>query len=129
MTAVSLTGSAPAARLRVDIDSARQRLLGLNQSEPRLATLLVGRQPSAEAYRKSIERTMKRVAIDHLGVDLSDDVSPERFAQQLDQLSRDPDVTGVLVLMPLPDHLPLSLVFSHLSPLKDVDGITPVNAG
>ncbi len=72
---------------------------------------------------------MKRVTIDHLAVDLPEDISPERFARQLDELSRDPELTGVLVLMPLPEHLPISLVFSHLSPLKDVDGITPVNAG
>ena len=72
---------------------------------------------------------MKRVGIDHVAIDLGGDVSPERFSSQLDDLSRDPDVTGVLVLMPLPEHLPLRLVFAHLSPLKDVDGITPVNAG
>lgn len=129
MPAELLNGAELAAQLRVDIDSARDRLHGLKQAAPRLATVLVGRNPSAEAYRKSIERTMKRALIEHTAVDLPGDISAGRFTTQLDELSRDPAITGILVLMPLPDHLPLTLVFPHLSPLKDVDGITPVNAG
>lgn len=129
MAARLLNGAPLAAQLRIDIDAAKERLAGLKQPEPRLATILAGRDPSAEAYRRSIARTMKRVSIEHLAIDLPSAISPELFIKRLDEVSRDPSITGVLALMPLPEHLPLSLVFSHLSPLKDVDGITPVNAG
>jgi methylenetetrahydrofolate dehydrogenase (NADP+)/methenyltetrahydrofolate cyclohydrolase len=96
---------------------------------PRLVTLLVGGHPSAEAYRNSIDRTMKRVGIEHLPRTLPASASEAELVRELHELRADPAVTGVLVLMPLPDHLPLSLVYEHLSPLKDVDGITPTNAG
>ena len=96
---------------------------------PTLATVLVGDDPSARAYRLSIERTLSRVSIAHVAVDLSLEVDCAAFSARIDQLSSDGSITGVLVLMPLPAHLPASLVYEHLSPLKDVDGITPLNAG
>jgi methylenetetrahydrofolate dehydrogenase (NADP+) / methenyltetrahydrofolate cyclohydrolase len=96
---------------------------------PTLATVLVGDDPSARAYRLSIERTLSRVSIAHEAVDLPLEVDCAAFSARIDQLSSDGSITGVLVLMPLPAHLPASLVYEHLSPLKDVDGITPLNAG
>lgn len=91
--------------------------------------MLVGDDPSARAYRSSIERTLGRVAIDHVAVDLPDSIDQAAFSAEIQRLSGDPGTTGVLVLMPLPAHLPQSVVYESLSPLKDVDGITPVNAG
>jgi methylenetetrahydrofolate dehydrogenase (NADP+)/methenyltetrahydrofolate cyclohydrolase len=129
MTARILTGAPLAAQLRQDVETARIRLVNLKQPSPCLATLRVGRDLSAEAYRRSIERTMKRTQIVHRAVDLPTETSPDEFAAALEVLSVDPAVTGVLVLMPLPDHLSVSTIFQHLSPFKDVDGITPVNAG
>lgn len=96
---------------------------------PTLATVQVGDDPSARAYRLSIERTLARVEIAHEAVDLPLDIAHNDFSARIERLSEDRRITGVLVLMPLPAHLPQSLVYEHLSPLKDVDGITPVNAG
>jgi methylenetetrahydrofolate dehydrogenase (NADP+)/methenyltetrahydrofolate cyclohydrolase len=108
---------------------AIERLVSLGGPSPTLATVLVGDDPSARAYRLSIERTLARVEIAHKAVDLPPDIDRADFSAQIEQLSGDRSVTGVLVLMPLPGHLPASLVYEHLSPLKDVDGITPLNAG
>jgi methylenetetrahydrofolate dehydrogenase (NADP+)/methenyltetrahydrofolate cyclohydrolase len=69
------------------------------------------------------------VAIEHQAIDLPLTIDRDMFSKEIDRVSNDPAVTGVMVLMPLPPHLPQSLVYEHLSPLKDVDGITPVNAG
>ena len=91
--------------------------------------MLVGSDPSAAAYRLSIERTLARVEIAHLAVDLPERVLPAGFEAKIASLSDDPAVTGVLALMPLPDHLAPALVYENLNPLKDVDGITPTNAG
>jgi methylenetetrahydrofolate dehydrogenase (NADP+)/methenyltetrahydrofolate cyclohydrolase len=67
--------------------------------------------------------------IDHRASDLPVETSPEELVAHVRGLNEDPRVHGVLVLMPLPRHLPASLILEHLSPLKDVDGITPTNAG
>jgi methylenetetrahydrofolate dehydrogenase (NADP+) / methenyltetrahydrofolate cyclohydrolase len=129
MPALLLRGSGLSSRLRAEIEASISELIGVGGAAPRLATILVGEDPSAAAYRLSIARTMIRVGIDHIEVNLPSAVRPAEFTHQLDRLNRDPAISGVLVLMPLPPHLPPSLVHDHLSPLKDVDGITPTNAG
>lgn len=129
MPAQLLRGAGLSARLRSEIEMSIQSLIAAGGRAPRLATLLVGDDPSSQAYRNSIERTMARVGIEHVPVNLPADTSPDQFARALDRLNQDRDVTGILVLMPLPGRLSPALVHEHLSPLKDVDGITPTNAG
>jgi methylenetetrahydrofolate dehydrogenase (NADP+)/methenyltetrahydrofolate cyclohydrolase len=124
-----LRGASLAANLRAEIESSIAALRAAGGRQPRLATLMVGSHPSAEAYRTSIDRTMSRVGIEHLPRVLAETATESELVRELHELRADPLVTGVLVLMPLPAHLPLSLVYEHLSPLKDVDGITPTNAG
>ena len=124
-----LKGSRLAKRLRAEIVATQQHLLDIGGARPRLATVLVGQDPAAIAYRTSIERTFGRVEIDHTRVELPHDVSPDAFIDALLGLNTDPGITAILVLMPLPDHLDPHLVLENLSPLKDVDGITPTNAG
>lgn len=124
-----LRGAGLSSRLRSEIELAISRLVDAGAPPPALATVLVGSDPSALAYRSSIVRTLSRVSIAHIAVDLAADIASREFSRAIRDLSNDPAVTGVLVLMPLPAHLPQSLVYENLSPLKDVDGITPLNAG
>jgi methylenetetrahydrofolate dehydrogenase (NADP+) / methenyltetrahydrofolate cyclohydrolase len=124
-----MRGSALAKRLRAEIMSAKEMYRSLSGRDPILATLLVGRDPAALAYRASIDRTFKKVGIEHRYVEEDASISNERLVDVMDELNEDSDITGVLVLMPLPDHLDPHVILEHLSPLKDVDGITPVNAG
>lgn len=72
---------------------------------------------------------MRRVEIEHRPIDLAPGCGDAELAEALTQLSGDPDVTGVLVLMPLPGRLDKAMVSEQLSALKDVDGVTVVNAG
>lgn len=129
MTAQLLKGAGLATRLRSEIRAAASELANRGGSLPSLATVMVGSDDSSAAYRASIVRTMERVAIGHTPIDLPVTVLPRELVRVVESLSSDPTVTGVLVLMPLPSGLSPSLVFEHLSPLKDVDGITPTNAG
>ena len=124
-----LRGADLAATLRAEIQASIGRLVRIGAPAPVLASVLVGRHPPAEAYRASIDRAFRRVAIEHRPLDLAADTTPDGLVEQLRTLNEDPEVTGVLVLMPLPSHLSSHLVIEHLSPLKDVDGITPTNAG
>jgi len=124
-----LKGAALASRLREKIRESLAELVSRGGKPPRLVTVLVGAHPSALAYRGSIDRTMTRVGVAHHPVDLPEAIAPNAFVRELRSLSSDPEVTGILVLMPLPAQIPMTLVYEHLSPLKDVDGITPVNAG
>jgi methylenetetrahydrofolate dehydrogenase (NADP+)/methenyltetrahydrofolate cyclohydrolase len=124
-----LRGASLAANLRAEIESSIAALRAAGGRQPRLVTLMIGDHPSAEAYRLSIDRTMVRVGIEHVPRTLAETASEAELVRELHELRAEPLVTGVLVLMPLPPHLSLALVYEHLSPLQDVDGITPTNAG
>lgn len=124
-----LKGSALAKRLRAEIAAAKHHLQDLGGAAPVLATLLVGENAAAQAYRASIHRTFNRVEIEHRAIELPSSTRSTDLLSALAQLNEDPEITGVLVLMPLPDHLAPATILEHLSPLKDVDGITPTNAG
>jgi len=124
-----LRGAALAKRLRAEIAAAKIHLRDRAGATPVLATLLVGRNAAALAYRSSIDRTFRRVEIEHRHVELDSRISNEELVTAVQRLNADPEITGVLVLMPLPGHLDPHLILEHLSPLKDVDGITPTNAG
>jgi methylenetetrahydrofolate dehydrogenase (NADP+)/methenyltetrahydrofolate cyclohydrolase len=124
-----LKGSDVANALRESVIESIQRLTEQGGRMPALATLMVGSNPSSQAYRSSIVRTFKRVGIAHHPIDLPDETTEAELIEALVSLNNDETVTGVLTLMPLPGHLRAETVLEHLSPLKDVDGITPTNAG
>lgn len=124
-----LRGAAAAKRLHQAIDSAKQLYEDQNGSTPMLATLLVGGDAAALAYRSSIERTFKKVNLRHRKVELDAGISNIQLGNAIRELNADAEVNGILVLMPLPTHLDPHVVLETISPLKDVDGISPVNAG
>ena len=124
-----LRGKSPSAQLQAEIAITHQRLVACGGKPPLLATVLVGDNAAARAYRSSIERSFGRAEMAHRAVELPTTTSAKQLAGTLDSLNNDPAITGILMLMPLPDHLDPHIVLEHLSPLKDVDGITPTNAG
>ncbi|MGH2534017.1 MAG: bifunctional 5,10-methylenetetrahydrofolate dehydrogenase/5,10-methenyltetrahydrofolate cyclohydrolase [Thermomicrobiales bacterium] len=124
-----LKGGELAARLRAEIAQSIAALAERSSRAPVLVTVLIGTNASAEAYRNSIARSTARVGIEHRPITLPGSADEPALIRTLHGLNADPEVTGVLVLMPLPDLLRVDAVLEHLSPLKDVDGITPTNAG
>ena len=124
-----LKGASPSRALRETIANAKDLYSDQRGQGAVLATVLVGRDPAAIAYRNSIERTFKRVEIEHRKTELGADITNAELKTALTTLNEDPDITGILMLMPLPDHLDPHVVLESLSPMKDVDGITPVNSG
>lgn len=124
-----LRGAPIAGRLREQVAAAARLFAEQVGTPPVIATVLADQHPSALAYREAISRGVGRVGIQHRAIDLPAKTTPEQFVEELGQLNHDRSVHGILVLMPLPEQLSVHLVFEHLAPLKDVDGITPTNAG
>jgi methylenetetrahydrofolate dehydrogenase (NADP+)/methenyltetrahydrofolate cyclohydrolase len=96
---------------------------------PVLAMVLLGDDKPSRAYSKRIARTCQEVGLRYRPVELADDVDEEGLRQALEALNGEREVAGVLVQMPLPPHLPQSVVIDTLAPAKDIDGITPYHAG
>jgi len=124
-----LRGKELTSRLREDIAQSAHTLTLRGGALPLLVTILIGSNPSAEAYRASIVRTLRTVSIQHRALTLPAETTKSTLIETLHELNGDSQVTGILVLMPLPEHISPDTVLEYLSPLKDIDGITPTNAG
>ena len=100
-----------------------------NGIEPCLATILVGDNPASAVYVRN-----KHKASDSIGIKTKDHKLPSETTQDdlnniIDDLNRNNEVHGILVQLPLPNHLDEFVTISRISPLKDVDGLTPQNVG
>lgn len=129
MPAQLLKGAPVAAAIRESAGAAAALLREQAGIAPTLATIRVGDDPSAAAYRNSIQRSVARAGVDHVAISLDLDASPQEFVDAIRRANEDPAIHGVLLLTPLPEQLPIDLAIEHLAAMKDVDGITPLNAG
>ena len=120
-----LDGKAYAAGLRERITDAVSALPG----QPTLAVVLVGEDPASKVYVKNkikftIETGMR--SVEHK---LPADISEEELIKIVRELNTDNEVDGILVQLPLPQHLDENRVIEEIAPAKDVDGLTEVSAG
>jgi methylenetetrahydrofolate dehydrogenase (NADP+)/methenyltetrahydrofolate cyclohydrolase len=96
---------------------------------PGLAVVRVGDDPAAARYAEGIRRTFSAANLSVTPVDLPSNVSRALFQAEIGRLNVLPEIAGILVLMPLPRHLPLDTVIDALDPKKDIEGIAPINVG
>ncbi len=96
---------------------------------PTLAVVLVGADAPSAVYLRQILRTCEKVGVHGRLVEMSLDVTPDGLCEEIDMLNDDPGVSGIIVQMPLPAHIPLRTVIDSIDPAKDIDGIHPRNAG
>jgi methylenetetrahydrofolate dehydrogenase (NADP+)/methenyltetrahydrofolate cyclohydrolase len=128
MTAQILDGKKVAAKMRAEIKAEVEKLKK-EDIVPGLAVVLVGDDPASRSYV-----TAKEKACEEAGIYSDDNRLPENTTQQelmamVDKLNKDPDIHGILVQLPLPDHLDESAVLLAIDPEKDVDGFHPMNVG
>src|SRR5690606_27312044 len=96
---------------------------------PGLAVVLVGSDPASQVYVRMKARACERVGIASRTLHLDADIGSDELFGVIDGLNADPDVHGILVQLPLPEHLPYKAVLERVHPSKDVDGFHPLNAG
>jgi methylenetetrahydrofolate dehydrogenase (NADP+)/methenyltetrahydrofolate cyclohydrolase len=96
---------------------------------PGLAVVRVGDDPAAARYAEGIRRTFSAANLSVTAVELPGDVSRALFQAELGRLNVLPEIAGILVLMPLPRHLPFDALIDALDPKKDIEGIAPINIG
>jgi methylenetetrahydrofolate dehydrogenase (NADP+)/methenyltetrahydrofolate cyclohydrolase len=97
--------------------------------EPCLATVLVGDDPASATYIESKHKDAKEVGIVTRDHRLAAAFKQNELRELVQLLNSDPEVHGILVQLPLPSHIDEFDILSSLSPLKDVDGLTPYNVG
>jgi 5,10-methylene-tetrahydrofolate dehydrogenase/methenyl tetrahydrofolate cyclohydrolase len=96
---------------------------------PGLATVLVGEDPASQMYVRMKHRRCEKVGIHSIGIEMPQDATQEAVEAKVEELNADPAVHGILVQLPLPDHLDEEAVLNTIRLEKDVDGFHPVNIG
>ncbi len=129
MTARLLQGQPIAEEIRGELAEQLARFKQEYAVTPQIAIVQVGDEPAATAYVKRIIKAFAGAEMLSQMVQLPVDISEADFKSAITRLNQDAAVHGVIVQMPLPPHLNQDMVTSLLSPLKDVDGIHPYNAG
>jgi len=97
--------------------------------QPCLATILVGDNPASAIYVKNKHKACSEVGIITKDHTLSASTSQEEMNNLIDSLNNDDKIHGILVQLPLPDNIDEFTTTSRISPIKDVDGLTPHNVG
>ena len=129
MTGRVIDGKASAAALREKIVAYTAELKSKHGLQPGLATVLVGSDPASEVYVRNKRKTAEAIGFKSVHVELPADVAQDELLSHVKALCADKSVHGILVQLPLPKHLDENAVLDALDPAKDVDALTPKNAG
>lgn len=124
-----LDGKSLAQQVRSDVQQAIANWTAAGHSPPRLSVVLVGDNPASQAYVRGKERDAAEVGIESETLRFDAALSEADVLDVVDGLNDDPDVDGVLVQLPLPDHVDDRKVIDAIDPAKDVDGFHPANLG
>ncbi len=129
MSATIIDGKAIAARVRAEVAREVESFTRDAGRAPGLATVLVGEDPASAVYVGAKQRACREVGMLPFDRRLPAEASFEEAAEELQRLNADRAVDGVLLQLPVPEHLDGSQLTAMIVPEKDVDGLTPVNAG
>jgi methylenetetrahydrofolate dehydrogenase (NADP+)/methenyltetrahydrofolate cyclohydrolase len=124
-----IDGNAVAARLRERVAARVEQLASAHGRRPGLATILVGDDPASEVYVRMKRNDSAEVGIESFHHEPPGDISEQDLGDLIRRLNGDERVDGILLQLPLPTHLDQAALVPLIAPAKDVDGLTPMNAG
>lgn len=124
-----LDGKALAQKMQTELATQVQSLTPQYGRPPGLAVLMVGDNPASAAYVRNKEKACAAVGIASFGKHFPNDATQAEVAQTIAQLNADDRVDGILVQLPLPDHLDSVALLNQIHPDKDADGLHPMNLG
>ena len=128
MTAKIINGKEIAKKKRNEIAEEVEKLKNLNIT-PGLAVILVGNNPASRTYVSSKEKACHAVGMHSLLIEYPETISERELLNKIEELNNDESIHGILVQLPLPNHINEVKVVETISPEKDVDGFHPVNIG
>lgn len=96
---------------------------------PKLVVVIIGEDPASMSYVKGKQRASEKVGMDSDLIELSEDTSEKELLDLISRLNQDESVHGILVQLPVPDHISDQKIIEAIDPRKDVDGFHPENVG
>jgi methylenetetrahydrofolate dehydrogenase (NADP+) / methenyltetrahydrofolate cyclohydrolase len=124
-----IDGKQTAAVIRGEIAAAVAEIRARGERVPHLAAILVGNDGGSETYVSHKEKDCEEVGFRSTLLRMPSTVTEEELLSKVRELNQDPDLDGLIVQLPLPDHIRESRVIETIAPEKDVDGFHPVNVG
>lgn len=124
-----LNGKALAQKMQSELAQQVGAFTAQGQRSPGLAVLMVGDNPASAAYVRNKERACEKLGIASFGQQFPADTTQATLTQVINELNQDERVDGILVQLPLPDHLDSVALLNQIHPDKDADGLHPTNLG
>ncbi len=129
MTAQRLDGKAISKQIQAETKTKVAEFVSQSGRAPVLAAVLVGDDPASQVYVRNKERACKRVGIESRLIRMSGESSTEDLLAKVNELNNAPEVSGILVQLPLPDQCDSRTILDAINPNKDVDAFHPHNVG
>lgn len=129
MSAQIIDGKTIASQLKQQVKTRVDDRLAKGLRAPGLAVVLVGSDPASKVYVNNKRKGCEESGIQSFAYDLPSSTTQDELMALIDKLNADENVDGILVQLPLPQHLNTEAVIEHINPDKDVDGFHPYNIG
>jgi len=127
--AVILDGKKLSEKIKTELKKEINEIVQEGLRPPALAVVMVGNDPASEIYVRNKIKSCQQVGIRSVNVNLPENATQEELEGVVKELNEDDGIDGIIVQLPLPKHLSCRKVIDLISPLKDVDGFHPENAG
>lgn len=124
-----LDGLAVSKAIRASLKVETEGLLDRGKRAPSLTVVIVGNDPASQTYVNSKVKQCKSVGFTSNAIACEAEITQEALLDIIDNLNHDQDVDGILVQLPLPQHIDEDVIIEAIDPCKDVDGLHPLNVG
>lgn len=124
-----IDGKKIANQIKSEIAAEVAQLREQDGRSPHLAAILVGNNPASETYVKNKEKACAEVGMSSSVYKLPSDISEKELIEVIEFINNDEEIDGLIVQLPLPEHISVDNVIATINPKKDVDGFHPINVG
>ena len=128
MSARILDGAAYAAEIRTTVTRQVARF-NADHGPIKLCAILVGSNDGGRLYAESQRKLTVKVGVQYELIELPESTTQARLLSEIDRLNADPTVTGIILQLPVPDHIETAVAQYRIDPYKDVEGVSPANIG
>jgi methylenetetrahydrofolate dehydrogenase (NADP+)/methenyltetrahydrofolate cyclohydrolase len=129
MTAKVIDGKKIASELRKNVSKEVEQLKSKYKKIPNIVTIKIGSDPSSDLYLRLRNKACEEVGINSNPLEFPEKVTEKEVLKSINQLNNDNGIHGILIQLPLPNHISHDKLINSLDPKKDVEGLTPYNMG
>ncbi len=124
-----IDGKATAAEIKSEIAKEVAEMIDIGKDVPHLTAILIGDDPASQTYVSGKEKSCKEVGFISSLYKFPADISEKELIKVVDFINKDDEINGLIVQLPLPEHINVNKIIESIDPSKDVDGFHPLNVG